>query len=58
MFAFAGQNWFPDTPGPENVPPDGVLVNVTQDSVVQNGPRAVIVGTICKIKTFKVTGDD
>ena len=58
ILAFDGQNWFPETPGPENVPPVGVPVSVTQGSVEQNGPRAVIVGITCKINTLSVTGVD
>ena len=58
IVAFAGQNWFPVTPGPENVPPAGVPVSVTQGSVEQNGPRAVIVGITCNINTLTVTGVD
>jgi hypothetical protein len=51
--AVTGQNVLPTTPVPVNTPPAGEVVTATHASVLQNGPNAVMLGTICKMNTLR-----
>ena len=56
MLLIEGQNWFPFTPFPLNVPLIGIALRVTQSSYSQRLLIGVIVGITLKIVKSKETG--
>jgi hypothetical protein len=45
-------------PVPVNTPPAGVVTTLTHASVLQKGPNAVMLGTICNMNTLTVDAGD
>ena len=54
--AVPGQNVFPTTPVPDQVPPKGVPASGAQGASAQNGPTKVILGNTSRMNTSKMTG--